>query len=779
MDSIVSIGVPVYNEEQYLEESLNSLLNQSYANIEIIISDNCSTDRTQEICEFYAKKDSRIKYLRQKTNQGAIENFDTVIRLAQGDFFMFAAGHDLWHPDFILNCIKFIGLDDTIALCYPQAMHIDKHGSIITQIPGSIDTRGLDRLSRVMVALWGIGYGFPIYGLIRTWVIKKIKLGLKIVARDILMLCEISYYGSIAHIPMPLIYMRKLPDFGNWERYVRKCIGEESITNSRQLFQEMKRIFVYILLRLFKDHPDSPRLPELIRTSLDTKLAWIQSMSLQENRVLEPDRRDENTLTVIVDGVFFQLYQTGIARVWLALLNQWASTMFSRHLLLLDRENTCPDIPGIRKRVIHRFSYEEAEIDRLLLQEICDQEEASMFISSYYTTPLTTPSVFMAYDMIPEMLYNIQKLEHPMWKNKHLAISRASRFICISNSTANDLRSFSPEISPHQITVAHCGVDPLFHPRSVAEIDAFTHKYGIKQRYFLHVGGRIEYKNMEVFLKGFAMLTNKDDFDIVCTGNTVLEDHLRDIIPGTTVHLLRLTDEELCLAYCGATALVYPSKYEGFGLPIIEAISSGCPVITSQVSSIPEVAGDAALYIDPNSAISMLQGLISIQDEDIRQELREKGLEQAKQFSWEKMARITQDTLVKLTLSDLGLRSCNLVAIPDWNVQIDLLYEELTILIRNILKSRDRQGITLLLAANPVSDYGDREAVLNEITLNLMAEDEELQLADDLPNLMVVDSLSLIQWETLIPQLSHYIALPSENSEHPLFSRLAQLPRWS
>ncbi|MGB3192154.1 MAG: class I SAM-dependent methyltransferase, partial [Limnoraphis sp.] len=141
--------------------------------------------------------------------------------------------------------------------------------------------------------------------------------------------------------------------------------------------------------------------------------------------------------TILVDGVFFQMYKTGIARVWRSLLEEWAKNEFSPHIVVLDRVGTAPKIPGIFYRTIPAYDYNQTEADRELLQQICDEEGADLFISTYYTTPISTPSVFMAYDMIPEVLG--ADFNEPMWREKHHAIRHASGYISISENTASDL----------------------------------------------------------------------------------------------------------------------------------------------------------------------------------------------------------------------------------------------------------------------------------------------------------------------------------------------------
>src|SRR5204863_9525150 len=98
---------------------------------------------------------------------------------------------------------------------------------------------------------------------------------------------------------------------------------------------------------------------------------------------------------ILIDAVFFQMYQTGIARVWKHLLEQWSKEGFAKQLLVLDRQNSAPRFPNIRYRTLPPFDYATVDADRQMLQSVCDEERAALFISTYYTTPITTPSVFM------------------------------------------------------------------------------------------------------------------------------------------------------------------------------------------------------------------------------------------------------------------------------------------------------------------------------------------------------------------------------------------------
>ncbi|MEH2463972.1 class I SAM-dependent methyltransferase [Nostoc sp.] len=462
---------------------------------------------------------------------------------------------------------------------------------------------------------------------------------------------------------------------------------------------------------------------------------------------------------ILVDAVFFQLYQTGIARVWKSLLEEWASNGFSKHISVLDRAGTAPQIPGIKYRSVPCYDYNNTDADREMLQQICDEEGADLFISSYYTTPTTTPSVFMAYDMIPEVMgWNIN---NPMWREKHQGIQHASAYIAISEYTAHDLVSCFSDIPIESITVAHCGVSSTFSLAKPEKVNAFKSKYGITKPYFILIGGGSGYKNSILFFQAFSQLASSYGFDIVCTGSGgVLAPEFRAYTSGSIVHMLQLSDEELVTAYSGAVALVYPSKYEGFGMPIIEAMACGCPVITCPNASIPEVAGEAVTYVSDDDADELANALCEMLKPGIRNSLITAGLAQAKKFSWVKMAQTVSATLINATLVSLKLKEINLIIFPDWLQPEELIGLELERVMKTIATHPNSQKTTLLIDTGN-STAEDAELFLSSVVMNLLVQ-EDLDVTEGL-EISLVGNLADIQWEVLLPRIYARIVLEYED----------------
>jgi len=354
---------------------------------------------------------------------------------------------------------------------------------------------------------------------------------------------------------------------------------------------------------------------------------------------------------IILDGVFFQNRITGIARVWQAIMEEWAGMYFGRHLVVLDRGRTAPRLPGLHYRDLPLHDYARLEDDRSLLQRICDEEGAGLFLSTYYSTPLTTPSVLMIHDMIPEVMQ--VDLSEPPWREKLHAIAYAASYCAVSGHTARDLIRFYPDAAHKDIHVVHNGVSAAFYPAPEAELDSFKVRYGITKPYYLFVGPVEWYKNFDRALEAFSRLPGRERFLLVRTrAGEGHEEHplLADLQAVVTTG--RLDDQELRAAYSGALALVYPSLYEGFGLPVLEAMACGCPVICGRISSLPEVAGDAACCIDTTSVDALRMALLAMQMPEERERFRQAGFTRAARFSWGR----TAGEIIRVVVGEIGLQ---------------------------------------------------------------------------------------------------------------------------
>ncbi len=254
-----------------------------------------------------------------------------------------------------------------------------------------------------------------------------------------------------------------------------------------------------------------------------------------------------------------------------------------------------------------------------------------------------TPLIVTIHDMTHERHPESFAHYDPTAERKKLFAERAARVIAISETTKNDIVELL-HIDPDKI-------DVIYHGRPMQHVTAASPaEFSLPEFYLLFVGKREGYKNFELFLRAAAKL--KRDFPslrFVCTGQDALNAEELALIDalglaGKVLHF-SMTDAQLALAYEKAAAFVYPSYYEGFGLPILEAFSRRTPVLCARASCFPEIGGDACLFFDPHDADDLaasVQRLLA--SEDLREEMIGRGRQRLQAFSWQTAARQTADS---------------------------------------------------------------------------------------------------------------------------------------
>ena len=250
--------------------------------------------------------------------------------------------------------------------------------------------------------------------------------------------------------------------------------------------------------------------------------------------------------------------------------------------------------------------------------------------------PKDARTVVTVYDMIHERFPSELSKQHAEWKR--IATQRADYVICISESTRNDLLELS-DLPEDKVSVVYLGFDKLISIASEMET---------KKPYLLYVGHRGDYKNFEGFLRAYASSSwLRNDFKVMCFGGgsfSSTEAKLFNDLKISADQLIQMSgdDSKLAGAYRDAALFVYPSLYEGFGIPPLEAMSLGCPVACSNNSSIPEVVGDAGEYFDPENSESIRVAIEHVLNSTARRtELIGKGFIRYGHFSWERCAEET------------------------------------------------------------------------------------------------------------------------------------------
>jgi len=274
---LVSIGLPVYNEAQFIQQTLNSILAQTYTNFELIISDNASTDDTFAICQMYAERDKRITLLNQPKNMGASVNFAKIMEQVKGRYFAFISGHDVWHPNFLSRCVEVLSQSDAIVLCFPQAASIDVENRHLGMWSGSLmDTMGLDPISRLHITLWTAVYMYPFYGVYCLSTFKKLTTlqNTKVIGPDNLLIAELSLHGFFYHIKEPLLYLRqnRTKEQDTTAAFIERIYGKPlSEMSSYQITGETIQQFVGMLARYIQDEAELNRVALSVVNCLITR----------------------------------------------------------------------------------------------------------------------------------------------------------------------------------------------------------------------------------------------------------------------------------------------------------------------------------------------------------------------------------------------------------------------------------------------------------------------------------------------------------------------------
>jgi glycosyltransferase involved in cell wall biosynthesis len=218
----LSIGLPVYNGERYLGEALDALLAQSFTDFELIISDNASTDRTEEICRRYLARDGRIRYFRQPVNLGAAPNHNFVARQARGEYFKWASHDDLYAPDLLLRCVEVLDANPAVVLCHAWEAFIDADGTIVHRVPYRLATDSPSAPKRFSDLLFVQG-GDDFYGVIRADVLRRTPLHESYHHAERTLVTELGLYGPFRQVPEVLYFRRDHPDRGERAKSTRRA----------------------------------------------------------------------------------------------------------------------------------------------------------------------------------------------------------------------------------------------------------------------------------------------------------------------------------------------------------------------------------------------------------------------------------------------------------------------------------------------------------------------------------------------------------------------------
>ena len=361
-----------------------------------------------------------------------------------------------------------------------------------------------------------------------------------------------------------------------------------------------------------------------------------------------PNDHYDQAVQVFLDEQIFTIQKFGgISRVFHELARQFHSNQnLGVQLIPFDapvvNHYLLNDVELARALVARRAQSTALALGRFLVRPV-QRVDADIIHNTFYlphglSRSTNAKRVVTIHDMIPELFPRTRR-RLDFITEKHRYVMAADHIVCVSQSAKSDLLKIYPDVTA-EISVIHHGINDVFQPG----LPPLTN---LPDRYFIHVGNRQSYKDAETLFRAFAQTSKKEradsDVQLVLIGGGQLRRSeqalLQDLGIQDRVQQHSFGDTQLAAAYGNAIALVVPSTYEGFGIPVIEAMGSGCPVVLARSSSLTEVGGDAAHYFTPtdiNEVSQLLSELLN--SSQLRQQQGEKGLIHAQAFSWSKAA---------------------------------------------------------------------------------------------------------------------------------------------
>ena len=353
-------------------------------------------------------------------------------------------------------------------------------------------------------------------------------------------------------------------------------------------------------------------------------------------------------MNVYLDNIVFELQNAGgISVYWYELLKRMLQEDID--LKIIEGSKGEKNIFKKRLEIDEKYICKDKALP-LLIRRYCDVnvrfKEASVFHSSYYRIAKAKAAVNITtvYDFTYEYFrIGFPKAVHS-WQKKR-AIENSDGIICISENTKMDLLKYNAEIDHRRIKVIYLAAGDSFYPIEKGDLLEDQEIKDIKgKKYILYVGDRSKYKNFKMAVEIVCRLRN---VTLVIVGGGRLSQnelgHLHDRLSGNYIHFNHVDSQKLNLLYNYAFCFLYPSEYEGFGIPVLESMQAGCPVVTTHSASIPEVCGDAALMVKDICEESLIGEIEKLHNNSFRKEIKEKSLKNAKKYSWDRTYRETME----------------------------------------------------------------------------------------------------------------------------------------
>ena len=281
------------------------------------------------------------------------------------------------------------------------------------------------------------------------------------------------------------------------------------------------------------------------------------------------------------------------------------------------------------------------QIERYLPLKVPDKI-VCIFHSTFYRVPdknFKGPVVTTVHDFTHERFWSgLRRQLNRTIINR--AISRSDAIICVSEATKNDLLKYCPDIPESRITVVYNGISKSYKPLTNL----------LKKKQVLYVGSRAAYKNFDLAVKTVSSM--RDHCLVIVGGGNLSPSEkklLNNYLPGNYDYKGTISNSSLNQEYNKSQFLIYPSSFEGFGIPVLEAMQAGCPVIAVNTSSLPEICGTAGCLVDDATEKKFLDAANALFDDKFRRKVVEAGIQQAKKFSWDKTFSKTMEVYNSLS----------------------------------------------------------------------------------------------------------------------------------
>ncbi len=342
----------------------------------------------------------------------------------------------------------------------------------------------------------------------------------------------------------------------------------------------------------------------------------------------------------------------GIARYCLNLLQQLLAEERGHEYLVLISQAQVKEWfkPSAKVRWIINTTPMYSLQEQFLLPYQIRKEDFDCFHSPTYTIPLSLSAkgIMTIHDLIHLLFPKDYGLHHRLFYSLLVrpSIKRCPKVFTVSYQSKQDIIHLLKG-QEQQIVVTPNGLDPHWAPRSLET--GFVDRYGLNKGYVLYVGNPRPHKNFQRVLFAFEKLIQEDRYPGRLVAVGIAPSSLSNGLQGRVIFLPQSNDRELALFYSGADLLAAPSLYEGFGLPVLEAMACGCPVLIGNQGALPEIAGEAGIQVDPYDVNAIGAGIRDIlADSALRQELRDRGLKRAALYTWEKTAQKVLETYREL-----------------------------------------------------------------------------------------------------------------------------------